>query len=131
MYLSGFNYCNCNYILFTKLDWPGDSEETFRSSSQVATCLPHTVAISHRPVSFLNVKQRDCEPIFIVFGLTQPKIVSVADALSTRPLNNGNDILSSLKNAPFRSHALVFEFQITMLNYRLFETRFNFIFIFA
>ena len=30
--------CNCNYILFTKLPWPGDSEGTFRSSSQAATC---------------------------------------------------------------------------------------------
>ena len=30
--------CNCNYILFTKLSWPGDSEMTFRSSSQAATC---------------------------------------------------------------------------------------------
>ena len=30
--------CNCNYILFTKLTWPGDSEMTFRSSSQAATC---------------------------------------------------------------------------------------------
>ena len=30
--------CNCNYILFTKLPWPGDSEMTFRSSSQAATC---------------------------------------------------------------------------------------------
>ena len=29
---------NCNYILFTKLPWPGDSEGTFRSSSQAATC---------------------------------------------------------------------------------------------
>ena len=34
------NYCNCNYILFTKLAWPGDSEGTFRSSSQAATCPP-------------------------------------------------------------------------------------------
>ena len=33
------NY-NCNYILFTKLPWPGDSEGTFRSSSQAATCPP-------------------------------------------------------------------------------------------
>ena len=30
--------CNCNYILITKLPWPGDSEMTFRSSSQAATC---------------------------------------------------------------------------------------------
>ena len=34
------NNCNCNYILFTKLPWPGDSEKTFRSSSQAATCPP-------------------------------------------------------------------------------------------
>ena len=33
-------YCNCNYILFTKLPWPGDSKGTFRSSSQAATCPP-------------------------------------------------------------------------------------------
>ena len=33
-------YCNCNYILFAKLPWPGDSEGTFRSSSQAATCPP-------------------------------------------------------------------------------------------
>ena len=32
--------CNCNYILFTKLPWPGDSKGTFRSSSQAATCPP-------------------------------------------------------------------------------------------
>ena len=28
---------NCNYILFTKLSWPGDSKGTFWSSSQAAT----------------------------------------------------------------------------------------------
>ena len=32
---------NCHYILFTKLPWPVDSEGTFRSSSQAASCLPH------------------------------------------------------------------------------------------
>ena len=32
--------CNCNYILFTKLPWPGDSEGTFWSLSQAATCPP-------------------------------------------------------------------------------------------
>ena len=32
--------CNCNYILFTKLPWSGDSEGTFRSLSQAATCPP-------------------------------------------------------------------------------------------
>ena len=31
---------NCNYILSTKLPWPGDSEGTFWSSSQAATCPP-------------------------------------------------------------------------------------------
>ena len=44
---------NCNYILFTKLPWPGDSEGTFCSSSQAGTCPPvnctrwgfHTVAL--------------------------------------------------------------------------------------
>ena len=30
--------CNCNYILFTKFPWPGDSEGTVRSSSPAATC---------------------------------------------------------------------------------------------
>ena len=35
-----YNNCDCNYILFTKLPWPGDSEGTFRSSSQAATCPP-------------------------------------------------------------------------------------------
>ena len=32
--------CDCNYILFTKLPWPGDSEGTFQFSSQAPTCLP-------------------------------------------------------------------------------------------
>ena len=32
--------CNCNYILFTKLPWPEDSEGTFWSLSQAATCPP-------------------------------------------------------------------------------------------
>ena len=30
----------CNYILFTKLPWLGNSEGTFRYSSQAATCPP-------------------------------------------------------------------------------------------
>ena len=34
------NYCNCNYILYTKLPWSGDSEGTIRSSSEAATCPP-------------------------------------------------------------------------------------------
>ena len=32
--------CNCNYVLFPKLLWTGDSEGTFWSSSQAATCPP-------------------------------------------------------------------------------------------
>ena len=85
--------CNCNYILFTKLPWQGDSEGTFRSSSQAATCPPvyhtrrrlHTIPlIAERQAGKLWI------PIFIVFGLTRPRIepestASVADALSTQP----------------------------------------------
>ena len=33
-------YCNCNYILFSDLPLPEDSERTFRFSSQTATCPP-------------------------------------------------------------------------------------------
>ena len=36
-----------NYMLFTKLLWPGDSEGIYRSSSWAATCLPNTVEASH------------------------------------------------------------------------------------
>ena len=87
-------YCNCNYILFTKLPRPGDSEGTFRSSSQAATCPP----VYHTwwrllTVSFFSERQAGklLIPIFIVFGLTRSGIepeftVSVADALSTRTL---------------------------------------------
>ena len=41
--------CNCNYILFTKLPWPGDSEGTFWASSQASTCPPvyHTRRMLH------------------------------------------------------------------------------------
>ena len=88
------NKCNCIYILFTKLPWPGDSERTFQSSSQATTCPPvyktrrrlHTVPlIAKRHAGKMRI------PIFIAFGLTQPGIehqssVAVADALSTRPL---------------------------------------------
>ena len=38
--LIAYRNCNCNCILFTKLPWPGDSEGTFRSSSQDVTCPP-------------------------------------------------------------------------------------------
>ena len=46
---------HCNYILFTKLPWPGDSKGTFRSSSQAATCpvptcQPHTAELRTVPL---------------------------------------------------------------------------------
>ena len=86
--------CNCNYIIFTKLPWPGDSEGTFRSSSQAATCPPvyHTRRRLHTvPFNAERQAGKLWIPIFIVFGLTRPGIepestASVADALSTRPL---------------------------------------------
>ena len=63
-----FVICNfCNYILFTKLPWPGDSERTFRSSSQAATCSPvyHTRRRLHTVPLMLNVKQGSCEYQFL------------------------------------------------------------------
>ena len=74
-----FVFCNCicNYILFTKLPWPGDSEGTFRSSSQAAACPPvyHTRRRLH---TLPLIAERQAEklriPIFIVFGLTRPGI---------------------------------------------------------
>ena len=88
---------NCWFVitfLFTKLRWPGDSEGTFRSSSQAATCPPvyhtrrrlHTVLlIAERQAGKLRI------PLFTVLGLTRTRIeleltASVAHALSTRPL---------------------------------------------
>ena len=85
--------CNCNYILFTNLPWPGDSEGIFRSSSQAATC-PFVYHTRWRLHSVPLIAERQAGklliPIFIVFGLTRPGIepestASVADALSTRP----------------------------------------------
>ena len=92
--LSNVHNCNCNYILFTKLPWPGDSEGTFRSSSQAATC-PSVYHTRWRLHSVPLIAERQARklwiPIFIVFGLTRPGIelvstASVADVLSTRPL---------------------------------------------
>ena len=34
------DHSNCNFILFTKLPWPGDSDGTFQSSSHAATSPP-------------------------------------------------------------------------------------------
>ena len=38
--------------LFATLPWPGDKERTLRSSNQAVTGLPHTVEVSHCPLSF-------------------------------------------------------------------------------
>ena len=84
----------CNYILFTKLSWSGDSEGAFWSLIQAVTFPPvfharwrlHTVPwIAERQAGKLWL------PIFIVFGLTRLIIEPVstfsqADALSTRLL---------------------------------------------
>ena len=79
--------CNCNYILFTKLPWPGDSEGTFRSSSQVATCppvyhtrrRPHTVPLfAERQAGKLWI------PIFMVFGRGGVPRTSLASRTSSR-----------------------------------------------
>ena len=41
------NTCNCISSLFFKFLWPGECEGIFRSLSQAASCLPHTVEASH------------------------------------------------------------------------------------
>ena len=46
--------------LLAKLPWPGDSEVTFRSSSEVATCLPTTFGWNlYTP---FNAKRQGKEP---------------------------------------------------------------------
>ena len=52
-------------FLATLWPWPEDSEETFRSSSQTAICLPHTVEASYGAFLLLNVKQESCEDQFL------------------------------------------------------------------
>ena len=82
-----FLNCNCNGVLFNKLPWPEESDGIFRSSSQAATCLPHTVEASHCPLIVEYQARKLWIPIFIIFGLTRPgiepeSIVSEANALS-------------------------------------------------
>ena len=59
--------------VLTKLPWPGDSEWTFQSSSQAATCPPATTRGGGFTLS-LFVAGREAGklrmPFFIVFGLT-------------------------------------------------------------
>ena len=85
---------------FFKLPLPGDSEGTFRSSRQAATCVSGGCLALF--LEMLKVLQENCEePIFIVVGLTQPVIepvstVSVANPLPTRPHQIGFKIQLSL-----------------------------------
>ena len=88
-------------ILFAKLPWPGDSKETFQSSSQVATCpvptcLPHTVEASHCPFNCWTSSREAVNPNFYSLWLDSTGnqtlvYCSVADTLSTRPLIGVSD----------------------------------------
>ena len=52
-----FNFCN--FVLFTKLLWPGDSNlSVFELSCYLSTCLSHTMKSSLCPFLLLNTKQR-------------------------------------------------------------------------
>ena len=86
--------CKYNYILFTKLPWPGISDETFRALNQAATCplvyhtgwkLYTTPVIAKHQVGSYKYQ------LFRIFGLIRPRnellfTVSVADGLCNRPL---------------------------------------------
>ena len=49
---------NCNWILYTKLFWPGDTKGTFQRTSHAATWLPHTADFSRCSCNCLNIKRR-------------------------------------------------------------------------
>ena len=72
-----YHSCNCNYILFTKLPWPGNGEETYRSSSQAATC-PSVYHTRRRLHTLPLIAERQAGklwiPIFTVVGLNRPGI---------------------------------------------------------
>ena len=88
-----------NSVIFIQLPWPGESEGSFRFSSQT-NCPPAytTQGGSLFTLSFFTAESREAPIpailqilIFIVVGLIRPRTdpestVSVADALSTRPL---------------------------------------------
>ena len=60
-------WMKCNYILFTKLPWPGDRKGPFRLPNQAATCLDlriHDEGFA-RFLLMLNVKQGSCEYQFL------------------------------------------------------------------
>ena len=85
--------CNCNYILFTKLPWPGDDKGTFWSSLQTATCpqANHTQRRLHTVPLISECQSGSYEyqyfSLWFEPTLIEPEsTVSVADALSTQPL---------------------------------------------
>ena len=89
--LTNANNGNCSYILFTKLPWVEDSEGTFRSLSQAATCTPARRRLHAVPLLAERQAGTLWIPIFIVFGLTWSGVepestVSAADNLITGPL---------------------------------------------
>ena len=84
---------DCNCILFTQLPWPGDNEGTFRSSRQAATCLPHTAEAIYCPFNCWTSSREAVITDFYSLWFDRPGIepestASVADVLSTRPLND-------------------------------------------
>ena len=92
------SWSNCSHILFSKLPWPGDSEGTFRYLSQATTCLPHWHWRRHTVPSIAKRQPGSCEYQFLSFWLNptwnwSQSIVSVADALSTRPLTGWNFVV--------------------------------------
>ena len=96
------------------MTWPGDSEGTFRSFSQAATCPPfyHTRRRLHTvPLNAEGQAGTLWIPIFIVFGLIRPGIepestASVADALSTRPLIDFDEVTSTFQRKTVKLFAL-------------------------
>ena len=69
--------------MFTKLPGPKDSEGSLQCSISAAICQPHTVDALYCPILLLNVKQETFE---CRLEIEPGSIVSVADALFTRPL---------------------------------------------
>ena len=73
----------------------------FWSSSQAATCLPHTVESSQCPLNAERPAGQQRIPTFIAFGSTRQimkpeSTVSVADDLSYRPLISSSTYLATL-----------------------------------
>ena len=101
---------------------------TFRYFSQAATCPPvyHTRRRLHTvPLIAESQAGKLWIPIFIVFGLTRPGIepestVSVADALSTRPLiGYGTELCNLVQNWTHLNSTFIW----VQLNKRLNNTR--------